>query len=597
MDKKKKCAQFGLFLIVLSFSFAILSVISAYSIGIERNKFLKKEDIYSERLSVKMRDGIEIKGLLYIDKELEEKEDNSVPTILLLHGINGRKEHKLNIVFQFVKRGFAVFSVEQRGHGESGGFASFLEKEPKDMEEVIDYIENHYKFANITHLALLGFSYGGGVGAILQAIDNRIYASVLYHPLVSLDHLTKLMSFQDLIGNPYGLGRLEKVKDGLDVCSQSNTENLLLIHGEKDELISLKDSKELYEKVGGKCRADIGLEIIPNLNHFETEEDDESLKYAIVWFEHFYYDNSIDINDRDYEITLVKFERFEYPNTVIPDYLILISGIMLFLGLNFLIITKKIWQISEKSIVVCLKKEFSNVDMEEKKYRKMIFSNIIIYTLPTLIMAPLFAIFNPSYFFGYSLIIPIITILAFLLLPKFESPNWKFEWKTQLKNDFKNWYKNHLKNLVYGLFIIIVPVLFYVSIFNYNAFLMTSFPIPFFNPTMILYLSMGISTFYMDYLLVRRLKFQHSFILIALRSLTLIIFFIFIPIPAFGFTGLPISGEVAQILIFSLIGLVFWLVLTIMRLFKIIYKNLIPIILIFIFPLIIYLLFLFVRLV
>ena len=99
MDKKKKCAQFGLFLIVLSFSFAILSVISAYSIGIERNKFLKKEDIYSERLSVKMRDGIEIKGLLYIDKELEEKEDNSVPTILLLHGINGRKEHKLNIMF------------------------------------------------------------------------------------------------------------------------------------------------------------------------------------------------------------------------------------------------------------------------------------------------------------------------------------------------------------------------------------------------------------------------------------------------------------------------------------------------------------------
>ena len=154
-----------------------------------------------------------------------------------------------------------------------------------------------------------------------------------------------------------------------------------------------------------------------------------------------------------------------------------------------------------------------------------------------------------------------------------------------------------MKNLVYGLFIIIVPVLFYVSIFNYNAFLMTSFPIPFFNPTMILYLSMGISTFYMDYLLVRRLKFQHSFILIALRSLTLIIFFIFIPIPAFGFTGLPISGEVAQILIFSLIGLVFWLVLTIMRLFKIIYKNLILIILIFIFPLIIYLLFLFVRLV
>ena len=597
MDKKKKCALIGLFLIVLSFSFAILSVVSAYSIGIERNKFLKKEDIYSERLSVKMRDSIEIKGLLYVDKELEEKEDNSVPTILLLHGVNGRKEHKLNIIFQLVKHGFAVFSVEQRGHGESGGYSSFLKKEPRDMEEVIDYIEKHHSFANASHLALLGFSYGGGVGAILQAKDDRIHASVLYHPLVSLEHLTELMPFQNLIGISYDLGNFEEIEDGLDVCSQSNTKNLLLIHGEEDELISLEDSKDLYEKVGGKYRTDIGLEIIPNLNHFETEEDDEALKHAIVWFEHFYYDNSIDINNREYETSLVKFEDFEYPNTVIPDYLILLSGIILFLGLSFLIVPKTIWQFAEKSLVFCLKEEFLNINMEQKAYREMIFSNSVIYTLPTLILAPLFAIFYPSYIFGYSLFIPITTILVFLLIPKFENPDWKSEWKTQLMNDLKNWYKNHLKNLIYGIFIIVIPVFFYVSIFNYNAFLMTSFPIPFFNSTMILYLSMGISTFYMDYLLVKRLKFQHSFILIALRSLTLIVFFAFVPIPAFGFTGLPISGEIAQVLIFSLIGVVFWLVIIIMRLFKIIYKNLIPVMLLFLLPLIIYLLFLLLRLV
>ena len=597
MDKEKKYALFGLFLIFLSLLLAILSVEIAYSISNERNELLRKEDIYSERLSVKMRDDIEIKGLLYLEKDLEKKEDNSVPTILLLHGVNGRKEHKLNVIFQFVKRGFAVFSVEQRGHGESGGFSSFLKKEPKDMEEIIDYIEKHYSFANVSHLALLGFSYGGGVGAILQAKDDRIYASVLYHPLVSLEHLTELMPFQNLIGISYGLGNLEDIQDGLKVCSQSNTKNLLLIHGEEDELISLEDSKDLYKKVGGKYRTDIGLEIIPNLNHFETEEDDEALKHAIVWLEHFYYDNSIDINNREYETSLVKFEDFEYPNTVIPDYLILLSGIILFLGLSFLIVPKTIWQFAEKSLVFCLKEEFLNINMEQKAYREIIFSNSVIYTLPTLILAPLFAIFYPSYIFGYSLFIPITTILVFLLIPKFENPDWKSEWKTQLMNDLKNWYRNHLKNFVYGLFIIIVPVFFYVSIFNYNAFLMTSFPIPFFNSTMILYLSMGISTFYMDYLLVKRLKFQHSFILIALRSLTLIIFFAFVPIPAFGFTGLPISGEIAQVLIFSLIGVVFWLIIIIMRLFKIIYKNLILVMLLFLLPLIIYLLFLLLRLV
>ena len=86
----------------------------------------EEEDIYSEEFSVKMKDNVEIKGLLYVDKDLEEKEDNSVPTVLLLHGINGRKEHQIDKIFQLVKRGFAVFSVEQRGHGESGGFCSFL---------------------------------------------------------------------------------------------------------------------------------------------------------------------------------------------------------------------------------------------------------------------------------------------------------------------------------------------------------------------------------------------------------------------------------------------------------------------------------------
>ena len=137
-----------------------------------------------------------------------------------------------------------------------------------------------------------------------------------------------------------------------------------------------------------------------------------------------------------------------------------------------------------------------------------------------------------------------------------------------------------------------MPILFFVLIFNFNAYQMIKPPIPFFNTTMILYLSMGISTFFMDYLLVRGLKTQHSMILIFLRPLTLMIFYIFIPIPAFSFTGLPISGEIGQILIFSLIGLVFWIVLMLMIQIRKIYKNLLPVMLIFFFPLIIFLLFL-----
>ncbi len=595
MEKKKSILIISFILIISSIFLAILSIIFAFSIHTQRMAFFEKEDIYFEEFSVKMKDNVEIKGLLYVDKDLEEKEDNSVPTVLLLHGINGRKEDQIYKIFQLVKRGFAVFSVEQRGHGESGGFCTLLRKEPGDMEKIIDFIEDHYDFSNATHIALLGFSFGGGIGAILQAKDDRVYASVLYHPLVSIDHLIDLLPFQNLFGFTYGIGRLEDIKDGLGECTISNTKNLLLIHGKDDELISPEDSKELYEQVGGSYRNDIGLEIRPDLNHFENDIDDESFKYAIIWLEHFYIDSSIDIINRDLEITYIKFEDFEYPDSSLPELLILTSSIILFLGFSLLLLTTKVWPLSSE-ISSNLQSKISN-EKDIQSYKKMVLSRVIIYIIPVAIGAPLFAVLNPSYFFGYALIIPIATIILFLLMPCFEHSDWKSKWKSHLNSEWNYWYQNNSRLLLYGIIIVIMPILFYVIIFNFNAYQMIKSPIPFFNTTMILYLSMGISTFFMDYLLIRGLKTQHSMILIFLRPLTLVIFYIFIPIPAFSFTGLPISGEIGQILIFSLIGLVFWFVLMLMIQLRKIYKNILPVMLIFFFPLIIFLLFVFIRLV
>ena len=227
----------------------------------------------------------------------------------------------------------------------------------------------------------------------------------------------------------------------------------------------------------------------------------------------------------------------------------------------------------------------------------MISFRVIFYIIPVVIFAPLFAVFNPSYLFGYALIIPLITILLFIFIPRFEHADWKSRWKSEFKSKMLKWYQTDLKLLCYSIPIVIIPVVFYILVFNLNAYLMITFPIPFFNATLLLYLSMAISTFLMDYLLIRNLKIQHSILLIGLRSITLIIFFLFIPVPAFSFTGLPITGEIAQILIFSLIGLVFWIVLMLMLAFKMIYKNLIPVILIFTFPLILFLLFFYLRII
>jgi len=558
--------------------------------------YLDDEEIHFERFTVRTEDDIEIKGLIYVDKDLAKNHVHQVPTILLLHGINGRKEHKFDKIFQLVKLGYAVISVEQRGHGESGGISSFLEKEPDDMKAVLDYIGDNLEFADSKRIALLGFSYGGGVGAILQAEKARIYTSVLYHPLVSIKHLVEMMPFQNLIGITFGRGNIEDIEDGLDICTPENTANMLLIHGEEDEILSHRDSEELYEQVNGQNRNDIALKIRPDLNHFETEVDDESFKYAIVWLEHFYHDDSIDITNMDDEITQIQFFDFDYPESSISEILILIAAINLFIGISLLLLTTKILPLYRES-----KKRAEEAVLDDEvdlqRYKKMILYRVIFYIIPVIVLAPLFAIFNPSYFFGYALIIPIITIILFIFIPRFEYADWKSRWKLELKSEMLKWYQSDLKFLCYGLPIIIIPVLFYVLIFNLNAYLMMTFPIPFFNTTLLLYLSMAISTFLMDYLLIRRFKIQHSILLIGLRSITLIIFFLFIPVPAFSFTGLPITGEFAQILIFSLIGVVFWIILMLMLAFKMLYKNIIPVILIFTLPLILFLLFLYLRII
>ena len=594
--KKKKSFVISFILIISSIILAFLSIGFAFAIRLERKKFLDDEDIHFERFTVRTDDDIEIKGFLYVDEHLERRDNHLTPTILLLHGINGRKEHKFDKIFQLVKLGYAVISVEQRGHGESGGISTFLDKEPEDMEAVLDYIEDNFKFSNSRHIAVLGFSYGGGIGAILQATDDRVYASVLYHPLVSIDDLLDLVPFQNLIGITFGRSNIEDIEDGSDICSPRNTANMLLIHGEDDELISTEDIEKFYEQVNGKIRNDTALEIRPDLNHFETEVDDESFKYTIAWLEHFYHDGSIDITNLDEEITRIQFSEYNYPESIIPEILIILSAILLFLGLSLLLISAKILPLSHE-FLSSQADSVSDDEQDIQLYKKKVLFRVIFYIIPVVIIAPLFAIFNPSYLFGYALVIPIITVILFIFLPRFEYPDWKSRWKSQLKTELLNWYRYDSKLLCYSLPIVIIPVLYLVLIFNLNAYLMMSFPIPFFNFTVLLYLSMAISTFLMDYLLIRDLKIQHSFLLIGLRSLTLIIFFLFIPVPAFSFTGIPISGEIAQILIFSLIGLVFWIVLMLMLLFKIIYKNIIPVILIFTLPLIVFLLFLYLRII
>ena len=154
MEKNRLINKIAIILIISSFVLLIFSVIFAYNLRVQRQRFLKKQNIYYHSFYVDTGD-ITLKGSLYVDYDLLEEDEDTVPSILMINGINARKEHNFDKVFQLVKFDYAVFIVEQRGHGESEGPSGFLSKESEDMKKVIDYIEDKFDFADTDHLGLL----------------------------------------------------------------------------------------------------------------------------------------------------------------------------------------------------------------------------------------------------------------------------------------------------------------------------------------------------------------------------------------------------------------------------------------------------------
>ncbi|MHA1271909.1 MAG: alpha/beta hydrolase family protein [Promethearchaeota archaeon] len=579
MERKRLFFLFSVALLSSSIILGILSLVFSYQLQIQREEFFDKEEIYVEHYSVRMDDNVEIKGLMYAKDNYLNKKDHSIPMIFIIFGINSRKEKDFFKVYQFLDLGYAVFTVELRGHGESGGISGFLGKEPQDMVKVLDYIEDNYKFANISHVALLGFSYGGGVALILQAMDDRIYASVIYHPLSSVKKFLEIVPFQNIIGKTPAINDLSKIKDGYEVCNENNTKNLLLIHGEKDEVIPYQYSQDVYNKLNGDKRDDLQLIIRPGLDHGPNEQDEGSLKYTIAWFEHFYHNSSINITNLDEEIKNIELKEVNYPSTSLLFDLIFISAILLFFGLMFLILPKYLWP---KSVGVRL--EFNNLlgkNIEVNRiYKLMLLKRSFVYLTIAFIGAIIFGIFNPSYLYGYFLVIPltIIIVLSFIKSSIYE--NWREEWK-----EWFNIKKGDITRFLYSCPIILIPVFYFVLIYNFEAITTLNSPIPFFTSTTLIYLAIGLSTLSADLMLIRNLKFKHSFIIIGLRYASLLIFFIFVPLPEFPYFG---QGYTIHIILLLMIGLAMWIISITINILRLIFKNKLTFLLIILLPLIIF---------
>lgn len=178
------------------------------------------------------------------------------PAVLLLHGWKSAKEGSRHerLSKELVALGFATLAIDFRGHGKSEGDISnvSVKTQAEDIRQAVDFLCTRKKVDPKRGVAMVGASIGA---------SSALYAlSLGQHPVSPIMKCAVLIAprsdFAGLPKNMYCFGeggaRVENfrmLKDGQDIDfyreARCVKQPVLVLHGENDEFISMKQSKKL----------------------------------------------------------------------------------------------------------------------------------------------------------------------------------------------------------------------------------------------------------------------------------------------------------------------------------------------------------------
>ncbi|MCX8171346.1 MAG: alpha/beta fold hydrolase [Candidatus Bathyarchaeota archaeon] len=246
--------------------------------------------------------GQQIIGVLHKPENIKPYE--RVPGIVMFHGFTGNKSEAHRLFVQIARglsaSGFTILRFDFRGSGDSDGdFEDItLPDEVSDAERAITFL---LKQRNVDRekIGVIGLSMGGRVAAILASKDLRIKFAVLYSPaLGSLrERLLSLMSKEALrrldSGEPIEFSGGWYLKKAffetidyvvpLDVMEKIKVP-ILIIHGDKDEVIPVEESIKAYERVKGLNEKN-ELYIVKGGDHTFSKKEHtlEVLRKTVEW--------------------------------------------------------------------------------------------------------------------------------------------------------------------------------------------------------------------------------------------------------------------------------------------------------------------------
>lgn len=212
-------------------------------------------------IEIKSRN-LTLRGTLHTSDRINGR----VPLIIIFHGFGG---NKMGPHFMFVKfsrllaeYGYASIRFDFAGSGESDGefIDMTLSGELEDAKNILDYAKS-LKFVDKDNIGVIGFSMGGAVASMLAGLNSKdIKALCLWAPAGNMPEIV----VNDFIADGYpqflergyhefeGLPIGKAFVDDLSKIDIYNTAskyegNVLLLHGDADEVVNFSASEKYFE--------------------------------------------------------------------------------------------------------------------------------------------------------------------------------------------------------------------------------------------------------------------------------------------------------------------------------------------------------------
>ncbi|NQZ84500.1 MAG: alpha/beta hydrolase [Nanoarchaeales archaeon] len=228
------------------------------------------------------------------------KDNNCDNVVVFVHGfLAGRKWNGRFVQFakSLAENNINVYSFDLTGYGESSDENITISSGILDVKCILSYL----RFQKYKSIGLVGHSLGGII--CLNQDFSKISKLCLLAPVTDKIHYSFTEKFGNIVmnkmhnqgyfdfkGNPSKGYReffrvSEKLEDEREKIDQKEvlskcSVDTLIIHGDKDKLVSLSDSKKAIKYLNSNSK----LEILSDEGHFFDSNLDKVSKLISTWF-------------------------------------------------------------------------------------------------------------------------------------------------------------------------------------------------------------------------------------------------------------------------------------------------------------------------